>query len=234
MQNLILPNHLGVILDGNRRWAKARGLPAWAGHREGAKTLENFLNWCMELGINQVSVYALSTENLNRPKREVEEIFKVLYKYLERWERGKSDFLDKYNVRVRFVGDLSRLPPKLVRLMGKIMEKTAKHQKRALNLLIAYGSKFELTNVLKKIAEKMLTLGRIEITEKDIESNLLLPTPVDLIIRTGGEYRLSNFLLWQSAYSELIFLKKFWPDFTKQDLIRCLREYSRRQRRFGR
>ncbi|MEM5878964.1 MAG: polyprenyl diphosphate synthase [Candidatus Aenigmatarchaeota archaeon] len=198
------------------------------------KNFENFLQWCLELGIPQVSAYVLSTENLNRPKKELEEIFKLFYEYFERWEKKEGSFLDKYQVKVRFVGDLERLPPKLVKLMGKIMQKTAKYQKRVLNIMIAYGSKFELTQAIKKIAEKAIKLGRIEITEKDIEANLLVPAPIDCLIRTGGEKRLSNFLLWQAAYAELIFLPKFWPDFTKRDLIWCIKEFNRRQRRFGR
>lgn len=228
-----VPNHLGVIIDGNRRWAQKRGMPAWYGHRQGAKTLENFLNWCLELKIPQVSVFTLSTENLNRPKREVEELFKLYYEYLDKWANKKNGFLDKYEVRVRFIGDLSKLPPKLVRLMGKLMQKTAKYQKKILNLLVAYGTHFELTEVVKKIAEKALKTGKLVVTPREIEKNLLIPTPVDLLIRTGGEYRISNFLVWQISYSELIFLSKLWPDFTKKDLIWCIKEFNRRQRRFG-
>lgn len=229
-----VPNHLAVILDGNRRWAKAHGLQSWEGHKHGAENFDKFLNWCLELGIPQVSAYVLSTENLNRSKTEVKELFRILYGYLEKWEKQKGDsLLDKYGVKVRFVGDLGKLPPKLLRLMGQIMRRTAKYQKRTLNIMIAYGSRFELTHVFKKVAEKAIKTGRIEITEKDIEANLLVPVPVDLVIRTGGEERLSNFLLWQTAYSELIFLPKLWPDFTKRDLIWCIKEFNRRQRRFG-
>lgn len=227
-----VPNHLAIILDGNRRWARAHKLPVWMGHRKGYETFEKFLEWCLELNIPQVSAFVLSTENLNRPKKELDEIFRLAYEILKTWEK-KKPILDKYEVKVRFIGDLNRLPPKLTRLMGKIMQKTAKYQKKALNLLVAYGSHFELTEMMKRIAEKAIKTGRVEITKKDIEKNLLVPTPVDLIIRTGGEYRLSNFLLWQAAYSELIVLKKYWPDFTKRDLIKCIKEYNRRQRRFG-
>jgi len=228
-----IPNHLGIIIDGNRRWARERGLEPWEGHWEGARRLEEFLKWCMELGIPQLSIYVLSTENLKRPKREVQELFKIFKHFFRKWERGEN-VLDKYEIKVRFCGDLRRLPRGLVRIMEKVMKKTAKYQKRIVNVLIAYGGKFELTLAFKKIAKKILKQGRIEITEKDIEENLLVPTPVDLVIRTGGEKRLSNFLPWQTTYSEFIFLKKYWPDFTKRDLIRCLREFSKRQRRFGR
>jgi tritrans,polycis-undecaprenyl-diphosphate synthase [geranylgeranyl-diphosphate specific] len=230
---VIVPSHLAIIIDGNRRWARARGLPPWVGHRRGAKTFDKFLNWCLELEIPQVSVYALSTENLNRPKKELEELFKIYYEFLKKWEK-KMSVLDKHEVKVRFIGDLAKLPPKLVKLMGKFMARTAKYQKKFLNILIAYGAHFELTETFKKIAEKIIRVGRIEITEKDIEQNLLVPVPVDLLIRTGGMSRLSNFLLWQSAYAEIIVLKKLWPDFTKKDLIWCIREFNRRQRNFGR
>ncbi|MEM5794250.1 MAG: polyprenyl diphosphate synthase [Candidatus Aenigmatarchaeota archaeon] len=230
---LIIPNHLGIIIDGNRRWAKKRGMPAWYGHRYGAKTLENFLKWCLELNIPHVSIFTLSTENLNRPKRELEELFRIYYNYLKKWEKKKDGFLDKYEVRVKFIGDLSRLPKKLVRLMGKLMQKTAKYQKRFLNLLVAYGSHFEIKEVVKKIVQKCLEKGTIEISEKDIQENLLVPVPLDLVIRTGGYNRLSNFMLLQASYAEIITLKKLWPDFTKQDLINCIKKYSRIQRNFG-
>lgn len=230
---LIIPNHLGIIIDGNRRWAQKRGMPPWYGHRYGAKNLENFLNWCLELNIPHVSIFTLSTENLNRPKRELEELFNLYYKYLKKWERKKDGFLDKYEVRLRFVGDLSRLPPKLVRLMGKLMQKTAKYQKRFLNLLVAYGSHFEIKEVVKKLVQKCVEKGMVEISEKDIEENLLVPVPLDLVIRTGGYSRLSNFMVWQANYAEIITLKKLWPDFTKKDLINCIKKYSQIQRNFG-
>jgi undecaprenyl diphosphate synthase len=192
------------------------------------------LNWCLELGIPQVSVYVLSTENLNRPKKELSELFRLFYEYFERWEKEKESFLDKYQVKVRFVGDLERLPSRLVKLMGKIMRRTAKYQKKALNIMIAYGSKFELTQAIKKIAEKAVKLGRIEITEKDIEANLLVPAPLDLVIRTGGVSRLSNFMLIQAAYAEIFTTKVLWPDFSKKDLIKAIKWYNSVQRNFGR
>ncbi len=232
---LILPRHLGVIIDGNRRWAKERGLPPWEGHWKGAEKVEKFLDWCMELGIPQVSIYALSTENLRkRPKRELKELFKIFYHYLDKWERRESDFLKKYRVRVRFVGDLDKLPKRLVKLMGRIMEKTAKYQKRVINFLVAYGGKYEIVRAVKNLVEECLRKHRlIEINEREFEKKLMVPSGLDLLIRTGGEKRLSNFMPWQACYAELIFLNKYWPDFTKRDLILCLKEFSRRQRRFG-
>jgi len=230
-----VPNHVAVILDGNRRWARAHSLPAWKGHWEGAKNFENFLNWCRELGVPQVSAYVLSTENLERPHIEVNEIFKILYEYLKKWEKDQPESIfDKYEVKVRFLGDLGKLPSKLVRLMGRIMRKTAKYQKMALNIMIAYGGKFELINVFKKIAEKVVKVGRVEITEKDIEANLLVPVPVDLVIRTGGMSRLSNFMLWQAAYAEFYVTKTLWPDFSKREFMKAIKWYNSVQKNFGR
>jgi len=228
-----VPNHLAIILDGNRRWARARHLPAWRGHRKGYKTFDKFLDWCIELNIPQISAYVLSTENLDRPKKELDEIFRLAHEILKTWEK-KKPILDKYEVKVRFVGDLERLPPKLTKLMGRIMQKTAKYQKKTLNFLVAYGSHFELANIMKKLAEKAIKAGKIEVTQKDIEQNLLVPVPVDLVIRTGGMSRLSNFLLWQVAYAELYVTKTLWPDFTKKELIKAIRWYNSVQKNLGR
>jgi len=232
-----VPNHLAVILDGNRRWARAHGLQPWEGHWEGAKNFERFLNWCLELNIPQISVYILSTENLNRSKKEVEELFKIYYEYLKRLEenaKSKESLLDKYEVKVRFIGDLSKLPSNVMNLMRKIMTRTAHYQKKMLNIMIAYGSKFELTHVFRKLLEKAIKIGRVEITEKDIEANLLVPVPVDLVIRTGGLSRLSNFLLWQASYAELYTTKTLWPDFSKRELIKAIGWYNSVQKNFGR
>ena len=233
---LVLPTHLGVIIDGNRRWAKARGLPPWEGHRAGAKKLDEFLNWCVEIGIPQVSVYALSTENLNRPKEELKHLFKVFEKYLDNLLNNKRKFslLEKYEVKVRFVGELNRLPKKLIRLMGKLMEKTAKYQKRVLNFLVAYGGKSEIVNAVKKVVEEIIKHGKIEITEKEFEKYLYVPQPLDLVIRTGGYQRVSNFLLWQASYAEIYVTKTLWPDFSKKEFMKALRWFSRQKRNFGR
>ena len=203
----------------------------WKGHWAGIENLEKRLDDCMKLGIPEVSVYTLSTENLRRPKRELDELFKIFYQYLDKWE--KDGFLDKYQVKVRFIGDLDRLPPKLVKLMGKVMQKTAKYQKRVLNLLIAYGSKFEIKEVIKAVARKIIRAGRVSVTERDIEANLLVKTPLDLVIRTGGTSRLSNFLLWQASYAELFVTNTLWPDFSKKELIKAIEWYNRQKRNFG-
>lgn len=232
---LVLPNHLGLILDGNRRWSKKHGLPVWKGHEAGAKKLEEVLEWCLQLGIKQVSVYALSIENLlERPKLELKQIFRIFYQYLKKWERGEASILDKYEVRVRFIGDLEKLPLKLRRLMGKIMQKTAHYQKKFLNLLVAYGTKFELLQTFKKLAEKILKLGKVQISEKDLDQNLLVSLPLDLVIRTGGMCRLSNFMLLQAAYAEIYVTKTLWPDFSRRELLKALRWFAKQKRNFGR
>lgn len=233
LSGLQVPNHIGFLLDGNRRWAKKHRIPSWMSHiKGGVPKAEDVLDWCLELGVSQISMWALSTENLDRPKKEVDGILDAVYQGLEIIEK-KQSLLDKYQVNVRFVGDLDRLPPKMRKLIGKIMEKTAKYQKKVLNIMIAYGSHFELTETFKRIAEKVMKTGMITITPKDIEQNLLVPTPVDLVIRTGGMNRMSGFMMWQAAYAEIYFTKTLWPDFTKRELIKAIKWYNTVQRNYG-
>lgn len=233
---LVVPNHLGVIIDGNRRWARKRGLMPWDGHRAGAKKLTDFLNWCLEVGIPHVSIYTLSTENLNRPKEELEKLFEILNEYVNSLLNDKEKFslLEKYEVKVRFVGELNRLPKPLLRAMYKLMKKTAKFQKRVLNFLVAYGGKSELINAFKKLAREAIKKGKVQITEKDLEKYLYVNVPVDLVIRTGGYQRLSNFLLWQCSYAEIYVTRTLWPDFSKKEFLEALKWYSKQKRNFGR
>jgi len=234
MKGMIIPNHLGVILDGNRRWAIKHNLKPWQGHSFGAEKFEKFLEWCAELKIPKVSAYVLSTENLNRSKREVDALIDLFQKELEKLENEKMSFLDKYEIRINFLGDLKRLPLGLVNIMNRVMKKTGKYNKRVFNIMVAYGGRFELTEAVKKIARKALKTGIVTVSERTIRNNLLVKDDIDLLIRTSGEKRTSNFMPWQAAYAELIILRKHWPDITKRDLIGCIKEYSRRQRRFGR
>ncbi len=229
----MIPNHIGIILDGNRRWAKKHGLNVWKGHKEGAKNFEKFIDWCLELNVPQISAYILSTENLNRPKREVNEILKLLKEYLDRLENEKKDVFDKYEVKIRFCGDLKKLPKSLVKIMKRIMKRTEKYDKKVLNILIAYSGKFELTEVVKNIAEKVIKSGRVQVTKKTIEENLLISGDVELIIRTGGVYRLSNFLPWQTTYAEMYVTKTLWPDFKKRNLIKAIKWFNDVKRNFG-
>jgi tritrans,polycis-undecaprenyl-diphosphate synthase [geranylgeranyl-diphosphate specific] len=233
MNGLMIPNHIAVILDGNRRWAKERGLKAWKGHRQGSKNFEDFIDWCLELNVPQVSAYVLSTENLNRPKREVLEILRLLKIQLDKFEGEKAGLLDKYEVKVRFCGDFRRLPSDLVHVMKRIMKKTEKYNKKFLNILVAYGGRFELTEMVKKMINAAIKSGRIKITEKSIEENLLVSGDVELVIRTGGMNGLSNLLPWQTSYAEIYTTETLWPDFTKRELMKAIKWFNKVKRNFG-
>lgn len=226
---LKVPKHLAFIPDGNRRWALKHNLSPWEGHKFGAEKIEVLLNWCLELKIPQVSIYVLSTENLNRPEIEAREVFRLLKQHLLKWEKG--DFLSKCDIRVKFFGDFYKLPKPLIRVMNRLTEKTLTHQKSVLNLLIAYSGHYEISEMVKKVVSKLDS--RIEITPKLIEENLLISTPVDLVIRTGGEHRLSNLLSWQTAYAEIYVSETLLPDFTKNEFLRAIGWYNDRQRKFG-
>ncbi len=233
-ERIKVPNHLAVIIDGNRRWAKkTKKRHLWLGHREGALKVEKLLKWSWELNVPQLSIYMLSTENLKRSKREVEELLDIFYEYLENLEKDESGILDKYEVKVRFIGDLSQLPLRIREVARRIMKRTAKYQKKALNLLVAYSGQFELTEVVKKLAQQAIETGKVEVTAKDIEDHLMVNAPVDLVIRTGGYHRLSNLLLWQAAYAELYITETLWPDFTKEELIEAFKWFGTVKRNFG-
>ena len=231
------PKHVGIILDGNRRWAKLRSIPEWLGHWYGAQLADEVLEWCRDLKIKAVTLYVLSTENLDRSPEEVHQLFEVIGDKLD--DLLSDPRIHAYKVKVKGIGNLAVLPTKLQDLMAKIEEATKNHDGLYLNIAIAYGGRHELVEVMKKLAVKARA-GEIEpdmINEDLISKNLYtayLPYPEpELIIRTSGEERLSGFLLWQSAYSELIFLDVYWPDFRKIDLMRAVRTYQKRSRRFG-
>jgi len=232
------PEHIGVILDGNRRWARSRGLAPWKGHEQGAKKMDDFLDWCGEISdIRSITLYAFSTENFNRSEKEVTEIFRLLKEYLN--SLLKDERVVKNEIRVKMLGRMEMLPEEFQELIRQVEEKTAHHQKRYFNFAIAYGGRTEIVDAVKSLAEnvKEEKLSLDEINESVIESYLytahLPKCSPDLIIRTSGEVRLSNFLTWQGAYSELCFVDVYWPDFRKLDLLRAIRMYQHRQRRFG-
>ncbi|MBD3171181.1 di-trans,poly-cis-decaprenylcistransferase [Candidatus Bathyarchaeota archaeon] len=231
------PNHIGVIMDGNRRWARARDLVPWEGHWEGADKVENFLDWCLDLDIKTITLYSFSTENFKRDQKEVTELFKLFESMLERVI--KSDRIHKNRVCIRAIGRIETLPEKLQELIQRVEESTQDYDDYYLNIAIAYGGRAEIVDAVQVIAEKV-KMGQLEpsdISEQVIEANLYtshLPYPdPDIIIRTSGESRLSNFLVWQSAYSELFLVDVYWPNFRKIDLMRAIRGYQMRQRRFG-
>jgi undecaprenyl diphosphate synthase len=186
----------------------------------------------LELNVPKISAYVLSIENLNRPKRELLELLRLLKRELNKLENEKAPKIEKYEIKIRFCGDFSRLPNSLVEIMRRIMKKTEKYNKKLLNILIAYGGRYELTNAIKNLVKTALK-KRIKITEKSIEEKLLISGDVDLVIRTGGMSRLSNFMPWQTSYSELYVTDVLWPDFTKDDLIKAIEWFSRIKRNFG-
>ncbi|PIN77341.1 di-trans,poly-cis-decaprenylcistransferase [Candidatus Woesearchaeota archaeon CG10_big_fil_rev_8_21_14_0_10_34_12] len=220
-------NHLGVVVDGNRRWAKERNLKPWNGHEEGAEVIEKLLDWAKELGIKELTLYVLSTENLKRDRIELEFLFKLFKKFFSKFKKDKR--IKENKVKIRFIGDLSSVPSDVAELARETEEDTKEHNSLIINFCFAYGGRLELTTTINKI----LKSGKKEVSEEDIEKSLWLKESPDLIIRTGGAVRTSNFLPWQSAYSEWIFMDKFWPDFTKQDLGDCLKEFKNRKRNFG-
>lgn len=218
-------------MDGNGRWAKKRGLPRSAGHRAGAANLKTITEFASEMGIKYITAYAFSTENWKRPKEEVDTLMKLLLEYL----RDKK-LLEGNQVRVKFIGDRSILTEEIRQEMANAEEESKDRTRTILYLAINYGGQQEITNSVKRIFE-MVDKGEIspdEITEELIGKNLYTDIPdVDLIIRPSGEFRLSNFLLWQSAYSEFWFSNINWPDFTKEHFTRAIKDYQARNRRFG-
>ncbi len=231
-ENLTLPTHIGIIMDGNGRWAKKRGQPRNFGHREGAKTFRKISKYASEIGIKYVTYYAFSTENWKRPKEEIDEIMRIFSKYLQE----VTDYKDQ-NVRVLFIGDKSALTAELQEKMIDIEKKSEKNNGMTLILAINYGGRQEITRATKELVQKVLD-NEISVDEidEDMIGNSLdtkgIPD-VDLIIRPSGEKRTSNFLVWQGAYSELYFSDILWPDFKKKDLDDAIYDYSKRFRRFG-
>lgn len=233
-----LPNHVAIVLDGNRRWANMHLLDTSWGHNHGADKAEELLNWIHDIGIKITTLYVLSTENLDRKDQELDNIYNLLQKKLERLYDDER--VHKRRMKIKAIGDTKLLPHNLQEILTKLEESTADYNSMFLNIAIAYGGQKELIEAVRKIA-LMAKQGQIEIEEideKTIESCLYtshLPQPSpDLILRTSGEKRLSGFLIWQSAYSELMFMDVFWPEFRKIDLMRAIRTYQRRVRRYGR
>lgn len=238
MNNDNIPRHIAIIPDGNRRFARQRKQLPWEGHRAGAKTFEDLLEWCKEAGVKELSFWAASTENLDREKKEVDFLLKLFDEFASRFIKKLEQDKVKDKVRVIFIGDLSRLPEKLKEKLERIMELTSKYDNPdyKLNMLVGYGGRWEITRAARNIAQevKQGKLEPHEITPEVFQQHLQLETEPDLIIRTS-EQRLSGLLPWQGIYSEIIFLKdKHWPEFTKEDFNKCLEEYASRQRRFGR
>ena len=230
--NIRIPKHIGIIMDGNGRWAKKRFLPRNAGHKKGAEVFQDITRYCNELGLESVTFYAFSTENWKRPEEEVNGIMSLLKEYLL-----KAFDYEKENNRVLFLGDKSAFSGELLDLMNDIETKTADRDGMTLNIALNYGGRDEIVNATKEIAKNVRS-GKIrieDINEKMLSDNMYTkgqPDP-DFILRPSGEKRLSNFLLWQSAYAEFIYMDVLWPDFTRKDLDEAILEFNRRNRRFG-
>ena len=227
------PKHIAIIMDGNGRWAKNRGKLRIFGHENGTKSVKNIVETCSNLGIHCLTLYAFSTENWNRPKLEVKTLMSLLISSLKK----ESDKLQKNNIRLNPIGNLNLLPLKVSKELFQVVETTKSNSGMVLNLALSYGSRDEIINCVKEIGEKIKNnlISFEKIDETVINQHLYtqnLPD-VDLLIRTSGEQRVSNFLLWQIAYAELYFTKVLWPDFTEQDLYKAIDNYQKRERRFG-
>ncbi len=228
-----VPEHIAIIMDGNGRWAARRGLTRSEGHRAGAEPLRSALKAALQTGVKYLTVYAFSTENWGRPEREVEGLFDLLLKYL----RSETDELRREGIRLKAIGEVESLPPLAREALAAAEELTADGQALTLTLALSYGSRSELTRAVRLLAQEAAS-GQLQ--PRDISEDLLtaklwtadLPDP-DLLIRTGGDMRLSNFLLWQCAYTEFYFTPVLWPDFGEDDFLAAVEAFQRRERRYG-
>ncbi len=233
MEEKLLPQHIAIIMDGNRRWARERNLETKLGHKEGAENLKRIAKYANKIGIRYLTVYAFSTENWKRTKEEVGALMLLLQKYVEDFLTDKN--MD--NIKINILGDISKLDNGLQKSIQRIVEKTSSNTGLTLNIAFNYGGRDEIVKATQKIATKVKN-GEIQIDEinEDLVSNSLYtagqPDP-DLLIRPGGEQRISNYLLWQLAYTEFLFIPKYWPDFTEKDLDDAIQTFENRNRKFG-
>ena len=237
VKNGIKPEHIAIILDGNRRWANEQEINPWLGHQQGAETVEKLLDWTQMLGVKFVTLYTFSTENFKRPASEIGEIMRIAE--LKFQKLLVDERIHQNRVHVKVIGRVNLLPESLQKLIAEVEKATADYDNQFLNFAFAYGGRAEIVDAAKTIAEKVKN-GELKVEDVDEEtfekylytSHMPKQDP-DMIIRTSGEERLSGFLLWQSAYSELLFLDVYWPDFRFIDLLRAFRTFERRKRRFG-
>jgi undecaprenyl diphosphate synthase len=227
------PRHVAIIMDGNGRWAKKRGLPKIAGHKAGAKSVEETIKAAREAGIEILTLYTFSTENWKRPKKEVDSLMKLLESYLD----SEAEKIAKKDIKIKAIGRIEGLPESVRRKISALEEKTKNNKSLLLNLALNYGGRPEITDAAKKIAEdvKKKKLSPEDVSEEVFEKYLYtkgIPDP-DLLIRTSGEMRLSNFLLWQLSYTEIYVTDTLWPDFRKKDLDKAITEFQKRERRYG-
>ncbi len=225
-----IPRHVAIIMDGNGRWARERGLPRLAGHRAGTENLRRIIEACVEFGIQYLTIYAFSTENWARPRDEVEGLMDIMEEVIDR----EVPKLHEQGVQIRHLGKMEGIRPELQKKLREAVELTRNNSRLILNVALNYGGRDEIVQAIRKMIRDGLSPE--EVTEERVAQYLYtagIPDP-DLIIRTSGEYRMSNFLLWQGAYAEWYFTPVYWPDFDKEELRKALEEYARRQRRFGR
>ena len=233
MQASNLPVHIAIIMDGNRRWARQRNLDVKTGHKEGAKTLENIVRYAKKVGIKYITVYAFSTENWKRSEEEVGALMILLQAYLDSYAKRA----DTEGIKVKVLGDISVLPKVMQNTIGKLEERTKDNTDINFNIALNYGGRDEIVKAVRKISEKVKNgeLNVEDINEEIISDNLYtsgMPDP-DVVVRTSGEMRTSNFLPWQIVYSEFIFVEKNWPDFSEEDLDKVIEIYQKRNRKFG-
>ena len=233
MEQENLPKHIAIIMDGNRRWAKNKGLPVSLGHKEGAKTLEKIVRHAKNIGIKYITVYAFSTENWKRTQEEVSTLMNLMMNYLESYSKRA----DSENIKVNILGNRQGLSEKMIDLIDKCMERTKNNTGITFNIALNYGGRDEILRAVKNISKKVKEneIDIEDITEQTISDNLYTkeqPDP-DLLIRTSGEIRLSNFLPWQLVYTEFVFVEKNWPDFKEKDLEEAIEVYQNRNRKFG-
>ena len=229
----MLPEHIGIIMDGNGRWAQKRGLPLSAGHKQGARTFREIVRYCRSIGIRYLTVYAFSTENWKRPQSEIDAIMNLLRDYLDELERHS----DEEQGVLRFIGDMAPLAEDLRQRITDVQERTAGREGITVNIALNYGGRHEIVHAVQQ-AVSLARQGTLtpEAVDEALVDSLMYTAgqpPVDLIIRPSGEQRISNFLLWQGAYAEFVFMDVLWPDFTPGDLDRAIAEFQRRSRRFG-
>ena len=229
----VLPEHIGIIMDGNGRWAQKRGLPRSAGHKQGARTFREIVRYCRSIGIRYLTVYAFSTENWKRPQSEINAIMNLLRDYLDELERHS----DEEQGVLRFIGDMAPLAEDLRQRITDVQERTAGREGITVNIALNYGGRHEIVHAVQQ-AVSLARQGTLtpEAVDEALVDSLMYTAgqpPVDLIIRPSGEQRISNFLLWQGAYAEFVFMDVLWPDFTPGDLDRAIAEFQRRSRRFG-
>jgi undecaprenyl diphosphate synthase len=224
-----VPAHVGIIMDGNGRWAKERGLPRKEGHKMGAEVIEPLMDSAIAIGIKKISLYAFSVENWSRPVTEV----RGLWELLEKFFRNKIDIINEKNIKIQHSGSLKKLPPSTGKAIRESIEKTSANKGLVLNFCINYGGRQEIIDSVNSWLESRKPDEKI--TEKKLSNLLYSPAlpDLDLLIRTSGEYRISNFMLWQIAYAELVFTDVLWPDFKEEDLCRAVWEFQNRERRYG-